>query len=85
MLHIIFILSLVLCLTDAGAKTQKVDKGGFRNPVVKLESKLEDMEAAEESKNWQVKMWMVNRDLVLPRQVSYWFIWFKGLLISRFL
>ena len=39
MLHIIFILSLVLCLTDAGAKTQKVDKGGFRNPVVKLESR----------------------------------------------
>ena len=41
-------------------------------PVGWLEerSKLEDMQAAEESQNWQVKMRMVNRDLVLPRQVS---------------
>jgi len=41
-----------------------------KRPVGWLEekSKLEDMEAAEESKNWQVKMRMVNRDLVLPRQ-----------------
>ena len=41
-------------------------------PVGWLEerSKLEDTQAAEESQNWQVKMRMVNRDLVLPRQVS---------------
>ena len=60
-------------------------------PVGWLEEKgkLQDMGAAGgsphlvNSENWQVKMRVVNRDVVLPRQVSYWFIQ-DELLISIF-
>ena len=45
---------------------------------IEEKSKLEDMGAAGgsphlfQSDNWQVKMRIVNRDIVLPRQVASW-------------